>query len=95
VWTDAGKVCLSLLGTWGTNNWSEHSSIMQVIVSIQGMILVPDPIFNEPGVESRRGQPSGDAADVAALPWHRGPRAPVVQGPWIDRLATGLFWSWL
>lgn len=30
------------------------------------MILVQDPIFNEPGVESHRGTPSGDQSDVAA-----------------------------
>eukprot|EP01052_Picozoa_sp_SAG31_P005046 SAG31_NODE_216_length_20053_cov_9.223815_15_plen_119_part_00 len=30
------------------------------------MILVPDPIFNEPGVEKNRGTKSGDSSDVTA-----------------------------
>ncbi|CAG7785189.1 unnamed protein product [Allacma fusca] len=48
-----GKVCVSLLGTWkGSHNcerWSSESSLLQVLVSIQGLILVPEPYFNEPG----------------------------------------------
>jgi len=34
-----GKVCVSLLGTWsgkGTEVWTLHSNLLQVIVSIQG-----------------------------------------------------------
>jgi len=50
-----GKVCLSLLGTWsGTvgETWdSAASSIYQVLVSIQSLILVNEPYFNEPGYE--------------------------------------------
>ena len=48
-----GKVCLSLLGTWrghGGENWSVGvSTFIQVLVSVQSLILVPDPYFNEPG----------------------------------------------
>ncbi|MCO5548960.1 hypothetical protein L7F22_002424 [Adiantum nelumboides] len=47
-----GKVCLSLLGTWSGPGWKAgQSSILQVLVSIQGLILVADPYFNEPGYE--------------------------------------------
>ena len=36
-----GKVCLSLLGTWSGPKWDPgHSSILQILVSIQGLILV-------------------------------------------------------
>lgn len=48
-----GKVCLSLLGTWsGANgeNWSAvTSTFLQVIISIQSLILVTEPWYNEPG----------------------------------------------
>ncbi|KAH9849201.1 hypothetical protein C2E23DRAFT_840286 [Lenzites betulinus] len=52
-----GKVCLSLLGTWQgrpEEQWSRKSTLLQVVVSIQSMILVDHPYFNEPGY----GQPS-------------------------------------
>ena len=46
-----GKVCLSLLGTWSGSaeeNWQPRkSTLLQVLVSIQSMILVEAPYFNE------------------------------------------------
>ena len=61
-----GKVCLSLLGTWhGTDEsekWSAaDANVWRVLVSIQGMILVDDPYFNEPGADAVRGTPEGRA----------------------------------
>eukprot|EP00472_Partenskyella_glossopodia_P012878 CAMPEP_0197517684 /NCGR_PEP_ID=MMETSP1318-20131121/2726_1 /TAXON_ID=552666 /ORGANISM="Partenskyella glossopodia, Strain RCC365" /LENGTH=1160 /DNA_ID=CAMNT_0043067459 /DNA_START=76 /DNA_END=3558 /DNA_ORIENTATION=+ len=46
-----GKVCLSLLGTWSGPGWDPtYSNILQVLLSIQSMILgEPQPIVNEPG----------------------------------------------
>nr|GAT55606.1 predicted protein [Mycena chlorophos] len=48
-----GKVCLSLLGTWPgrpEEQWSAtKSTLLQVLVSIQSMILIDAPYFNEPG----------------------------------------------
>lgn len=48
-----GKVCLSVLNTWHgrpEEKWnSQTSSFLQVLVSIQSLILVPEPYFNEPG----------------------------------------------
>jgi ubiquitin-conjugating enzyme E2 O len=56
---ESGKVCISLLGTWngkGTEVWSESTSnILQVIVSIQGLILVAEPYYNEAGYLKQRG----------------------------------------
>ncbi|KAG5853737.1 hypothetical protein ANANG_G00029410 [Anguilla anguilla] len=43
---DNGKVCVSLLGTWigkGTERWTSKSSLLQVLISIQGLILVNEP----------------------------------------------------
>ncbi|KAK7750270.1 hypothetical protein SLS62_007787 [Diatrype stigma] len=47
-----GKVCLSLLGTWSGEPWRPgQSTILQVLVSIQSMILCEEPWYNEPGRE--------------------------------------------
>ncbi|CAI6373297.1 unnamed protein product [Macrosiphum euphorbiae] len=55
-----GKVCLSLLGTWsgrGVELWSPNdSNLLQLLVSIQGLILVSEPYYNEPGFDSQQGQ---------------------------------------
>jgi ubiquitin-protein ligase len=52
---DSGKVCLSLLGTWAGQageQWNpKTSTFLQVLVSIQSLILVEQPYFNEPGWE--------------------------------------------
>jgi hypothetical protein len=61
------QVCLSLLGTWhGTDasqKWDpQNSSLFQILLSIQGMILISDPYFNEPNVERMRGQAEGNKA---------------------------------
>jgi Ubiquitin-conjugating enzyme len=60
-----GKVCLSLLGTWQGPGWeSGQSTLLQVLVSIQGLILVPDPYYNEPGYEHGRGSPAHEKASA-------------------------------
>ncbi|KAI9857385.1 MAG: hypothetical protein M1813_008288 [Trichoglossum hirsutum] len=54
-----GKVCLSILGTWSgapSEMWQPRlSTLLQVFISIQSMILCPKPYYNEPG----RVEPSG------------------------------------
>ncbi|XP_060789216.1 baculoviral IAP repeat-containing protein 6 isoform X7 [Neoarius graeffei] len=58
-----GKVCLSILNTWHgrpEEKWNpQTSSFLQVLVSVQSLILVCEPYFNEPGYERSRGTPSG------------------------------------
>lgn len=47
-----GKVCLSILGTWtgnGVENWSPASNVLRVLLSIQAMVLVREPYYNEAG----------------------------------------------
>lgn len=60
-----GKVCLSLLGTWsgtGGEKWNAKTSTMlQVLVSIQSLILIEQPYFNEPGYEREIGTLRGNA----------------------------------
>ena len=52
-----GKVCLSLLGTWHGDEseiWNRNTSnISQILISIQSLILVEKPYFNEPGYMDR------------------------------------------
>ncbi|GAB1603350.1 (E3-independent) E2 ubiquitin-conjugating enzyme UBE2O-like [Argonauta hians] len=57
-----GKVCVSLLGTWsgkGNEVWTQESNLLQVLVSIQGLILVCEPYYNEAGYEKQRGTQQG------------------------------------
>ncbi|KAG1675351.1 (E3-independent) E2 ubiquitin-conjugating enzyme UBE2O [Nymphon striatum] len=59
---EEGKVCVSLLGTWGgkgTEVWTSNSTLLQLIISIQGLILVPEPYYNEPGHEAQRNTTQG------------------------------------
>ncbi|KAL3877586.1 hypothetical protein ACJMK2_035282 [Sinanodonta woodiana] len=59
---DDGKVCVSLLGTWtgrGNEMWMSKSNLLQVLVSIQGLILVSEPYYNEAGYERQRGTQHG------------------------------------
>ena len=58
-----GKVCLSLLGTWSgqeSEKWNpKTSTFLQVMISIQSLILVEQPYFNEPGWEREMNTPKG------------------------------------
>ncbi|EKM83554.1 hypothetical protein AGABI1DRAFT_117056 [Agaricus bisporus var. burnettii JB137-S8] len=60
---EEGKVCLSILGTWAgdrTEIWSAaRSSLLQAFISIQGLVLVKEPWFCEPGYEKLRGTEEG------------------------------------
>ncbi|CAD5206748.1 unnamed protein product [Bursaphelenchus okinawaensis] len=64
---EEGKVCLSILNTWSgrpEERWNPTaSSFLQVLVSIQSLILVSEPYFNEPGFERSRGTATGDQAN--------------------------------
>ena len=52
--TRDGKVCLSLIGTWHGSpeeQWQANkSTIMQILISIQSMLLCARPYYNEPGM---------------------------------------------
>ncbi|KAH4047559.1 hypothetical protein HBI24_174260 [Parastagonospora nodorum] len=57
-----GKICLSLLGTWHTDerneSWSPaKSTLLQVLVSVMGLVLVKEPYYNEAGYEVHRSAP--------------------------------------
>lgn len=56
------KVCLSIINTWTSGqSWSpDHSTLLQVLISIQGMIFCEEPWYNEPGREGRKNQARSD-----------------------------------
>jgi len=60
---NCGKICLSLLGTWSglqSEKWNpKTSTFLQVLVSIQSLILIDQPYFNEPGFEHEINTPAG------------------------------------
>lgn len=55
-----GKICLSLLGTWPADakneGWSSNrSSVLQILVSLMGLVLVKEPYYNEAGFDALVG----------------------------------------
>ncbi|KAF9076116.1 hypothetical protein BDP27DRAFT_1313919 [Rhodocollybia butyracea] len=60
---EEGKVCLSILNTWTgdrSESWdANRSSLLQALVSIQGLVLVREPWFCEPAYEKLRGTEEG------------------------------------
>jgi baculoviral IAP repeat-containing protein 6 len=79
-------VCFSLLGTWQGQPWDpDHSTLLQLLVSIQAMIFNDQPYYNEPGYELRK-------SPVAAQKYNRTIEALTVRHamiPWLaDRLVA-------
>ncbi|XP_062231047.1 probable ubiquitin-conjugating enzyme E2 25 isoform X2 [Phragmites australis] len=60
---NCGKVCLSLLGTWeghSCEKWNPaQSTMLQVLISIQALVLNEKPYFNEPGYERSANSAEG------------------------------------
>ncbi|KAI9180140.1 hypothetical protein LWI28_001631 [Acer negundo] len=66
---EEGNVCLSLLNTWtgrGNEVWDPtSSSILQVLVSLQGLVLNSRPYFNEAGYDKQVGTAEGEKNSLA------------------------------
>ncbi|XP_072967835.1 putative ubiquitin-conjugating enzyme E2 38 [Typha angustifolia] len=64
-----GKVCLSLLNTWsgtGCEMWNpSNSTMLQVLVSIQALVLNAKPYFNEPGYAQTANTTHGEKKSLA------------------------------
>lgn len=64
-----GKVCLSLLNTWtgsGCEKWNpSNSTMLQVLVSIQALVLNAKPYFNEPGFAMQAKTPHGEKQSLS------------------------------
>lgn len=94
-------MCLSLIGTWDgppESKWQPKISTLQsVLVSIQAMILVKNPMENEPGYEnhSRNNKDSNrdynyhcqaNTMRYCVLDWLQ--RSEMRNGPWKDVVAS-------
>lgn len=66
---ESGKVCLSLLNTWtgtGSEVWNPGSStILQVLLSLQALVLNEKPYFNEAGYDEQIGGAEGEKNSVS------------------------------
>ncbi|GAA0162406.1 ubiquitin-protein ligase [Lithospermum erythrorhizon] len=66
---ESGKVCLSLLNTWtgsGSEVWNPGSSnILQVLLSLQALVLNEKPYFNEAGYDSQAGKAEGEKNSIS------------------------------
>ncbi|GJN06556.1 hypothetical protein PR202_ga24295 [Eleusine coracana subsp. coracana] len=66
---ESGKVCLSLLNTWwgnGCEKWAKsNSTLLQVLVSIQGLVLNDKPYYNEPGNKNSAKTAVGEKNSLA------------------------------
>ncbi|WOK95681.1 putative ubiquitin-conjugating enzyme E2 24 isoform X2 [Canna indica] len=65
---ESGKVCLSLLNTWvgtGTEVWNpESSTMLQVLLSLQALVLNDKPYFNEAGYDEEIGKVEGEKNSI-------------------------------
>lgn len=66
---ETGKVCLSLLNTWGGSDsevWNPASStVLQVLISLQALVLNEKPYFNEAGYDTQIGKAEGEKNSVS------------------------------
>nr|AAC69130.1 E2, ubiquitin-conjugating enzyme, putative [Arabidopsis thaliana] len=66
---ESGRVCLSLLNTWsgsGTEVWNAgSSSILQLLLSFQALVLNEKPYFNEAGYDKQLGRAEGEKNSVS------------------------------
>jgi ubiquitin-protein ligase len=47
-----GKVCLSMLNTWSGPGWVPANTISNVLVALVALVLIENPLTNEPGFEN-------------------------------------------
>jgi ubiquitin-protein ligase len=51
-----GKVCLSMLNTWSGPGWVPTNTISNVLIAIQALVLIENPLVNEPAYENVKGK---------------------------------------
>ena len=62
-----GYVCLSLLGTWSGGKgetWSDKSNLLQVLISIQSLVMTEGIIYNEPSYANGKTNPVYRRQDI-------------------------------
>lgn len=66
-WAIDGASPVSTAGTWSGPSWNENCTLLQLLISVQSMILGVDyPIANEPGYESHVREPGSPPTCVTA-----------------------------
>ncbi|KAI0371531.1 ubiquitin conjugating enzyme family protein [Pilatotrama ljubarskyi] len=84
-----GKVCLSLLGTWSGPGWIPgKSTLLQVLISIQSMILCDEPYLNEPGWANSGGTPKSHACECTRYGFGTAIQSSVVDSANIRRMVV-------
>jgi len=83
----ARAVCLSILNTWRQGQtWQPHqSTLLQVLVSIQGMVFCEEPWYNEPGREGKRDNAASQRENAAL----QGSTIEFAMLPWLAKLPVG------
>lgn len=60
---DDGRVCLSILGTWDGDDiesWNaKTSNLLRVLLSLQALVFVEEPYYNEAGYGKQKGTKEG------------------------------------
>ncbi|KAK1380351.1 Ubiquitin-conjugating enzyme [Heracleum sosnowskyi] len=65
---ETGNICLSILNTWPGPSWQPNeSTVLQVLVSIQGLVLNEEPYYNEPIVITSSNKSKKYSDNVFAL----------------------------
>lgn len=63
-----GYICLSLLGTWtgnGCERWQPNkSTLLQLLLSLQGLVLNRQPYYNEPAYAKTKNNEDSDRYDI-------------------------------
>lgn len=58
-----GSVCLSILGTWDgddVESWDpKTSNLLRILISLQALVFVEEPYYNEAGYQRQRGTAEG------------------------------------
>jgi ubiquitin-protein ligase len=60
----SGKVCLSIINTWMGPGWSPCNTLSSVLISIQAMVLIDNPLTNEPGFENASKSKLKDYSEI-------------------------------
>ena len=47
-----GKVCLSIINTWIGPKWTSCNSLSSILLSLQAIVFIKNPLHNEPGFEN-------------------------------------------
>lgn len=53
---NGGKVCLSMINTWSGPGWVPTYTVINILMAIQALVLIDEPLRNEPGYTESNNQ---------------------------------------